>query len=294
MKIVKMPNHQRNIIISLKLVKLYYFLLVLYLLLILISCTQNRTSQVTNSPIIEVTQNNRERGEQIIAENLKREAAPYRKSRVRLTITSEKDPTQVYVLEIWRKQTNEGALTLTKVIEPKEDQDLATLTVEQKDKPTINITYIPSSNKFRESGTDKIFFGGLTAQELLGEWNKYDSRLLSEKESNGVKLLEVESMLKPDADSVIKRYISLFRADNYLPVELQLFSTENKPLRRFQITETRTIENRKVVWRTEIQNYIYKTKVLIEVLELSFPAKIADNYFEKDYLKSYSTNLAKP
>lgn len=271
---------------SLRIRNSYYFLLLVLTLFLLNGCQQNSTSLSTTTPTVDVQKTNRERGEQIIAENLKREAAPYRKSRVRLTVTSEKEPTQIYVLAISRKHTEAETRTLTEIIEPKEDQDLATLTVEQKGKPTVSIAYVSSTNKFRESGTGKIFFGGLTAQELLGEWHKYDSRLLLEKELGGVKTLEVESTLKPDADSVIQRYVSVFRADNYLPIELRLFGSDGKPLRLFQIKETRPIEGRNVVWRTEIENYVYKTKVIIETLEMSFPAKLPDSYFEKDYLKS--------
>ena len=42
-----------------------------------------------------------------------------------------------------------------------------------------------------------MFFGGLTAQELLGEWDKYDYSLVDEKELGGVKVYEVEGTLKP-------------------------------------------------------------------------------------------------
>ena len=51
----------------------------------------------------------RERGKQIVAEYLKRDAAPYRKNRVRLTIASASEPLKVYELEIWRKQTAAGS-----------------------------------------------------------------------------------------------------------------------------------------------------------------------------------------
>ena len=67
-----------------------------------------------------------------------------------------------------------------------------------------------------------MFFGGLTAQELLGEWDKYDYQLLSEKDLNGVKVYEVEGNLKSPGYSIIARSVTLFRADNYLPAEMHL------------------------------------------------------------------------
>ena len=114
------------------------------------------------------------RGAEIVAEFLKRDAAAYRKNRVRMTIVSPPEPTKTYDLEIWRKQTPAETLTLTHVVQPAAESDLAALSIEKPNAPTVNVTYVSSSGDFRETGTNKMFFGGLTAQELLGEWEKYD------------------------------------------------------------------------------------------------------------------------
>src|SRR5687768_14098420 len=124
----------------------------------------------------------RERGTQIVAEYLKREAAPYRKNRVRLNISSASEPSKVYELEISRKQTATETLTLTHIVQPSAESDLAALSVERKGEPAVNVTYVSSADQFRETGTNKTFFGGLTAQELLGEWDKYDYSLMGEKD----------------------------------------------------------------------------------------------------------------
>lgn len=274
-----------------KMITIRHIGLAISLLLILTGCNRKNTSGDTSSPPVGQLQDSPDRGELIIAEHLKRTAAPFRKSLVKLTVTSEKDPTQTYLLAISRKQTGDETLTLTEVVEPKEDQDLATLTVEQKDKPTVNITYIASSKKFRESGTGKSFFGGVTAQELLGEWHKYKTRLVSEQVVDGAKMFELESKLRENEDSAILRYHSLFRADNFLPYEMKLYGSDDKLLRRFAITKTRSIEGRQEIWRTEIENYIFRTKILLEVLEVSFPARIPDKIFDREYLKSKSAKL---
>ncbi|MEK6280163.1 MAG: outer membrane lipoprotein-sorting protein [Acidobacteriota bacterium] len=226
-----------------------------------------------------------ERGAQIVADYLKHDAAPYRKNRVRLTIAAPSEPVKVYELEIWRKQTPEETLTLTHVVQPADESDLAALSVERKGQPSINVTYVSSTDQFRETGTNKMFFGGLTAQELLGEWNKYDYQLLNEKNLDGVKVYEVEGTLKPSGDSIIARTRTLFRADTYLPAEMHLLSSDGSELRTFKVKKFRNVAGREVIWLTEIDNHSRQTKITIESLSLDFPEKADDSIFTRDRLK---------
>jgi hypothetical protein len=229
-----------------------------------------------------------ERGTQIVAEYLKRDASPYRKNRVRLTVASTSEPLKIYELEIWRKQTAPETLTLTHVVQPADESDLAALSVERKGEPTINITYASSMDQFRETGTNKMFFGGLTAQELLGEWDKYDYSFLNEKNLDGVKVYEVEGTLKPTADSVIARTRILFRADTYLPAEMHLLDAAGKEVRTFQVKAYRNVAGREAVWLTEIENHIRPTKVTIETVSLDWPEKADEAMFTRERLKQLS------
>jgi hypothetical protein len=238
--------------------------------------------------------NAHERGEQVVAEYLKRDAAPYRKLRVRLTIDdldaklrspNSSEARKVYELEIWRKQTEGETLTLTQVVLPADENDLAALSVERKGQPTVNVTYVSSTDQFRETGTNKMFFGGLTAQELLGEWEKYDYSLLDEKELNGVKVYEVEGTLKSGAESTLARTRTLFRADTYLPAEMHLFDSGGQEMRTFQVKSYRNVGGRETVWLTEIQNHVRPTQVTVETLSAEFPSKAADAIFTRERLK---------
>ncbi len=229
-----------------------------------------------------------ERGRQIVAEYLKRDRAPYRRTRIRMTITSATEPLKVYELEIWRKQTDAETLTQTHVVQPADESDLAALSIERKGEPTTNVTYVSSMDEFRETGTNKMFFGGLTAQELLGEWEKYDYALLAEKEINGVKVYEVEGTLKPGTESVIAKTRTLFRADTYLPAEMHLFDSDGKEVRTFQVKTYRNVGGRDVIWLTEIENHLRPTRIIIETLSLDFPEKVDDAIFTRDRLKQLS------
>jgi len=238
--------------------------------------------------------NARERGEQVVAEFLKRDAAPYRKLRVRLTIDdleaklrspNASEARKIYELEIWRKQTEGETLTLTHVVQPADENDLAAFSVERKGQPTVNVTYVSSTDQFRETGTNKMFFGGLTAQELLGEWEKYDYSLLDEKELNGVKVYEVEGTLKSGAESTLARTRTQFRADTYLPAEMHLFDSGGQEVRTFQVKSYRNVGGREIVWLTEIQNHVRPTQVTVETLSAEFPGKADDAIFTRDRLK---------
>ena len=228
------------------------------------------------------------RGTEIVAEYLKRDASPFRKQRVRLTITSATEPQKIYELEIWRKQSEGETLTLTHVVQPAEESDLAALSIEPKGQPTTNVTYVSSTDQFRETGTNKMFFGGLTAQELLGEWEKYDYSLLSEKDLSGVKAYEVEGTLKAGAESVIAKTRTLFRADNYLPAEMHLFDSAGQELRTFLVKKYQNVAGRDAVSLTEVENHVRPTKVTIETLNLDFPDKADETMFTRERLKQLS------
>lgn len=226
-----------------------------------------------------------QRGAQVVAEFLKREASPYRKNLVRMTIVGPSEPQKVYELEIWRKQTPEETLTLTHVLQPADESDLAALSVERKGQRAVNVTYVSSTGEFRETGTNKMFFGGLTAQELLGEWDKYNYELLGEKEFEGLKTFEVEGKLKPGSDSILARSRILFRADTYLPAEVHLFSSDGSELRAFKVKTFRNVAGHDVIWQTDIDNLARKTKITIETLNVEFPEKANDAMFTREHLK---------
>jgi outer membrane lipoprotein-sorting protein len=238
-----------------------------------------------SAPSADNTAMRQQRGAQVVAEYLKRDASPYRKNRVRLTIAAPSEPVKVYELEIWRKQTPAETLTLTHIVQPADEGDLAALSVEREGQPATNVTYVSSTDQFRETGTNKMFFGGLTAQELLGELDKYDYQLLSEKDLNGVKVYEVEGNLKSPGYSIIARSITLFRADNYLPAEMHLFNSEGKQLRTFKVSKYGNVAGRDVIWLTEIDNLLRQTKITIETLALDFPEKVDKTIFTRDRLK---------
>ena len=257
---------------------LYRLLLVTLALCLLNACNKEVPAGRDNTAI------NQARGGEIVAEYLKRDASAYRKQRVRLTIISPTEPQKVYELEIWRKQVPNETLTLTKCLLPPEES-VAALSIEKKGEPTVNVSYISSTQQFRETGTEKMFFGGLTAQELLGEWDKYDYTLKEEKDVNGVKMFDVEGTLKPAASSVIARTRTLFRGDTYMPAEIHLFNSNGEELRTFRVTNYRNVSGHDLLGLIEIENHSRNLKINIETLSAEYPEKADDQIFTRDNVK---------
>ncbi len=225
------------------------------------------------------------RGEAVVAEYLKRDAAPFRKMRVRFTIRTEGEPDAIYEIDNWRKQTPEATTTLSQIVKSLDNTDVASLIIEPNGQKATVVTYASSRGEFRETDTKKMFFGGLTAGELLGEWQKYAFRLVSEKEIDGRKVFEVEGKLKPDADSVASRMVASFRSDNYVPVELHLFDNNGREIRTYKTTEFKDDADHPYAAKTKADNPIYKAKITIEIVAREFPSAIDDSVFSRERLK---------
>jgi hypothetical protein len=129
------------------------------------------------------------------------------------------------------------------------------------------------------------FFGGLTAGELLGEWNKFDYRLLGEKTVDGQKVYELEAKLKKPGSSLIAKMNILMSADSYLPIELQLFDSGGRQIRTYKVTDVKSDANGTYAARTEIDNPVYKCKTVAEILSREFPANVDESIFTRDRLK---------
>jgi len=225
------------------------------------------------------------RGSEIVAEYLKRDDSPFRKQRVRFTINEEGEAARLYEIDSWRKKTGSDAVTLTQIVTPAEDRGLGSLTIETNGKEPLVVTYAQSRNEFREADTGKMFFGGLTAGELLGEWYKFDYRFITEKELGGAKVFEVEGKIKPDTTSVISRMTVLFRSDNFQPVELHLFDVNDREIRIYRTVELKNAADRVYPARTEVENPVYKARITIEILSREYPANIDDAMFTREKLK---------
>jgi hypothetical protein len=226
-----------------------------------------------------------DRAGEIVAEFLKRDSARYKKNRIRFTVTEPEEPVKIVEIETSRRRTPDETVTYTEIISPAEDRGLGSLTIEAKDKKAVVVTYAASREEFRETGTEKMFIGGLTAGELLGEWEKFDYKMLGEKEIDGVKAFEIEARLKPSTDSIASRMTVVFRSDNYLPVELHSFGPDGKEIRTYKTTEIKGGPDHPFSARIEADNFVYKTHIFIERLTNEYPEKMDDGIFARDRLK---------
>jgi len=227
-----------------------------------------------------------DRGQQIVDEFLKRDSSPYRNDRIRFTVTDEDKTQKVYEIETWRKQTPDENVTLNDMVAaPQGEEGGRSLTIEGRGRKTVVVTYAQSRDEFRETDSKKMFFGGLTVGELLGDWDKFGYQFIGEKDSNGVHVFEVEGKLKDGADSQVSRMNVLFRADNYVPVESHLFGVDGKEIRTYKTVAIKEDPVHPYASKVDVDNPVYKTHIVIEILSRELPEKIDDAMFAKDKLK---------
>ncbi|HZS48573.1 MAG TPA: outer membrane lipoprotein-sorting protein [Blastocatellia bacterium] len=267
----------------------YFFLIILVLAACLAAgCNDDETVNKKAEPIQSkpASADTHQKGEQIVAAYLKAIDIPYSKGRIRMTVNTPDEGTKIYEAEVIRRQTSDQTITLTHVVKPENESDLATLAIEKKGQKTENVSYAQSTSKFVEFDSSKQTFGGLTATELLGgELDRYTFNYIGEKNIDGVKSYEVESTLKPGEQSPLARVTTFFREDNSLPIEIHIFNSKGEELRTFHITDYKTIDGHTVTWKTTIENHVNNAKITLEALNLSFPAKMDEALFTRDNLK---------
>lgn len=227
----------------------------------------------------------RARGAEIVSEYRQRDSPPNRHLRLRMTSTPASGSPDSYEFEVWQKNNPDETLTLMRVLSPQSERDLASLSIGRRGGASENISYRRATNEFQEVDSEQRVFGGLTVLELLGEWHRYDARFIGEREVNGVRMYEVENTLKPNEDSQIKRFVTLFRADTMLPAEAHLFDARDRELRTYRISEYRTIEGRPTIWRVEIQNHSRNSRVDIEMLDVNYGEELNRNLFTRENLR---------
>lgn len=240
---------------------------------------------VSNGPHTSAAQPGVNRAEAVVAEHLKRENVPYRKDRIRFTVREEGEPVKVVELDAWRRHAGGTTTTLSVIVKPVEDAGLGTMAIEEPAKPTVVVSYAASRDEFRETDTGKIFFGGLTAQELLGEWDKYTYKLVGDNGGT-----EVEGKLKDGERSVIDSTKVIFNSETYLPVEMHLFDNTGKKLRAYKSSEPRTVSGHTYFARTEAVNHVYRSEITIEILSREYPEKLDDALFTREKLKASAMN----
>ena len=257
----------------------------LFTILVAIAAGCSVTSTGNKGDPIQATGSPEDRGNDIVAEHLRRDAAPYRKDRVRFTIREQDGKTEIDEIDVWRRQTEDTTTSLSLVVKPQEDAGAGSLSIEEKGKPAVNVTYSSARNEFRETDTGKMFFGGLTAQELLGSWDMYTFKFIADRELEGSKCFELEGKLKQDGKSSIAMERILIDSETFLPLEMHLFDPNGKELRTYSRGEIKSVNGRPYVARTEVDNYVYNSHITIEILSREFPQQLDDAMFTREKLK---------
>ena len=243
------------------------------------------TDSVSTTPNSTGAKPSADRGNEIVEAYLRRSASPYRKDIVRLTVRSDSEPEQVYELEAYRRQTGKETTTLSVIRRPVENAGTASLSIEVPDRPTVNVTYSAARGDFRETGTEKMYFGGLTIQELLGEWSKYEHVYKGERNELGITRWEVAGKLKEGKRSVIETTLLFFDPQTNLPVETALFDRSGKKLRTYKAERINSANEKPYIALMNVENHIYNNHITIEILSREYPEMLDDSLFTRERLR---------
>ncbi len=262
--------------------KIAFILVLTFVSVSLVGCNSSSQAPPATTPQSKPA----DRGNEIIKEYIKHEEAPFRKERVRFTIRAEGEPVEIYELDVWRRQAGSKTETLSLIVKPEEDAGSGALAIEEEGKPTVNVTYSQSRDEFRETDTGKMFFGGLTAQELLGEWTKYNFKFVADRDVDGMKAVEIEGKLKDGQTSAIASNKVVIDTKDQLLLEVRLFDNTGKELRTYSYKDIKTADGRRYVSKTEAINHVYNSRITIEILSREYPSAIDDSMFSREKLKA--------
>src|SRR5690348_11808969 len=105
------------------------FLVIVILAACFAGCNDDETANKKTEPVQPkpVSGDTHQKGEQIVAGYLKAIDIPYSKGRIKMTVVTSDQGTKVYEAEVIRRQTPDQTETLTHVVKPENESDLATL-----------------------------------------------------------------------------------------------------------------------------------------------------------------------
>ena len=115
---------------------------------------------------------------------------------------------------------------------------------------------------------------------------KYNTKLLGEKEFNGEKCYEVELTAKDDAEDVTYyREVMLVHKEKFVMVQVDLFAKSGRLLKRMENTKIEEIDGKFVGTKVVIKDMKKKdTETVMEFTEFDFNVELPEGVFTRNYL----------
>lgn len=225
-------------------------------------------------------------GEQIVQQYLKHERCRDEKTTIKARVKEADGTEREFTIMNYQKCVDGTQYTIRQRLAGKGDPARVLLTIQAPGQPVQSITYLPGMAKFIEvedlRQEDSQF--GMTLQESVGGYDLYEYRLISVERVGPLQTYKVEGRLKPDASSRFHRMVIYFRQDNYLPVRIELYNSENQ-LVRLRSTFWAQQNGRWRDVRTEVDNRKHQKQIVFETVQTDDNPNLPLSFFSRENLK---------
>lgn len=227
-------------------------------------------------------------GQEVVEHYLRYDDCHNAKLKIRAHLTEEDGTEREITIMNYQKCVDGAQYTLRQVVSPESERARALLSIERPGQPVENVAYLPGFDKLVEvqdlTREDTLF--GLTVQESLGGYDLYDYKTLGAERLGPTEVYKVEGRLKPDVESRLARTITYFRQDNYLPLRMELYNSQNELVRIREYADWAQINGRWTERRTQVENLKHHKRIIFETVEADYNADLPLSFFTSENLKA--------
>lgn len=193
-------------------------------------------------------------------------------------------------IRIRQKRGRTSVATLMEVLSPPADRDKALLSVAENGKPAESFAFLPGLRKIVSFPLSRDITIGkvrVTVQEMLGlAMDLYSHEITSESEFAGVPVYEIRSTAGRDLNTRYRTIRGLFRKDNHMPVELNLYSQTGGLAKRIRFPRVSQRQGYWSVEETTVEDAAQKQVMHLKLLDIKYDQNLPDTVFtERNLLK---------
>lgn len=211
-------------------------------------------------------------------------------AKLKMTLINRRGKTRERVLVSFSKKYGDDTKSLIRFKEPADVRGTGFLHWEHQGREDDQFLYLPALKRTRRiaaSEKNSSFMGtDFTYQDMQGREVKEDTHtLLGEESLNGVNTYKIESIPKDPEDTQYQKRVSWVRADNFFPVQMELFDRHGKPQKKLTIEKLEKVDGYWTALSTRMANLQKKTQTLIETGKVEMGKPIPDDVFTQRYLE---------
>ncbi|MEA1939811.1 MAG: outer membrane lipoprotein-sorting protein [Candidatus Caldatribacteriota bacterium] len=210
-------------------------------------------------------------------------------AKIKMTITTSSGNERVFIYDSYSK--NKGEKNLMRYIEPKRAKGQAILMLNYADDIWM---YFPRTKRIRKLAThakSQKMEGSDFSYEDTGASNAFiedfSSRKLDSEKKEGYDCYKIEMKRKEGSDAGYSRLIMWIIKDNFVPIAIDYYDTENPELLLKTLTQYDIKNIGGIITATKMvmDNKLEDSQTSMEMLEVKYNIELDDSLFTERYLK---------